>query len=326
MAVFAIYMKYFQIARRYSQLLFANSNITDPTISDYLFLYKSDILIDFFVIPLSIIVIVYFFYHKRKILLFFIISLSLIILVLLYANLHSWGTIGRFLTWTAAVDAIAFAWQNPSFISMYIDFDSRVKFFVLVMSMLALFLGIKYFSRSKLLIKVINAFVVLIFLVAIIAALIGQASTMKETPANRNFISQALSALFKTPWNTEHFDEDIRQGGLVESFRAITQTRSHGDDSDYFGRAKDNDVIVFVLETGSDHFMDLRDDLNSFPTLGKLSRNSLIAMNHYTTFPASSESLFSLFNSIYPPRNFYSTCIVSHGLDLSILFLDLYLY
>ena len=310
-AVFAIYMKYFEIARRYSQLLFANSNITDPTISDYLFLYKSDILIDFFVIPLLIIVIFYFFYHKRKILLFFIISLSLITLVLLYANLHSWGTIGRFLTWTAAVDAIAFAWQNPSFISMYIDFDSRVKFFILVMSVLVLFLGIKYFSRSKLLIKVINAFVVLIFLIAIIAALIGQASTMKETPANRNFISQALAALFKTPWDTEHLDEDIRQGGLVESFRAITQTRSDGDDSDYFGRAKDNDVIVFVLETGSDHFMNLRDDLNSFPTLAKLSRNSLIAMNHYTTFPASSESLFSLFNSIYPPRNYYSTCIVS---------------
>jgi len=312
-AVFAIYMKYYEIAIRYSQLLFVNSNIGDPTISDYLFLYKSDILFNFLIIPLIIIAAFYFFYHKRNILLFCIISLSLIILVLLYANLHSWGTIGRFLTWTAAVDAIAFAWQNPSFIDMYIDFDSWVKFFILVMSVLVLFLGVKYFSRSKLLIKVINVSVGMVFLVAIIAVLVGQTSAMKETPTNRNFISLALAALFKTPWDAEHFKHDIRNKGLQESFRAITQTRSHGDDSKYFGRAKDNDVIVFVLETGSNRFMNLLDDLDSFPTLGKLSRNSLIATSHYTTFPATSESLFSLFNSIYPPRNYYSTCIVSNN-------------
>ena len=310
-AVFAIYMKYYEIAMRYSQLLFANSNISDPTISDYLFLYKNDILLNFFVIPLFIIAIVYFFYHKRKILLFIIIFLSIITLVLLYANLHSWGTIGRFLTWTAAVDALAFAWQTPSFINMYIDFDSWVKFSILVMSVLFLYLGIKYFVHYIILIKLLNIFVGMVFLAAIIAVLVAQTSAMKETPANRSFISQSISALFKMPWDTENFDQDIRKKGLLESFRAITQTRSEGDYSEYFGRAKDNDVIVFVLETGSDRFMNLRDDLDSFPTLKKLSRNSLIAMSHYTTFPATSESLFSLFNSIYPPRNYYSTCIVA---------------
>jgi membrane-anchored protein YejM (alkaline phosphatase superfamily) len=312
-AIFAMYMKYYEIASRYSQLLFVNSNIADPTISDYLFLYKSDILINFLVIPLLIIAITYFFYHKRNILLFFTISLSLIILVLLYANLHSWGTIGRFLTWTAAVDAITFGWQNISFIEMYIDFDSWVKFSILVMAVLVLFLGSRHFSRSKLLIRSINVFVGVVFLVAIIAVLVGQTSAMKDAPTNRDFISQAMAALFKKPWDAGHFNQDIRNKGLLESFRAITQTRSHDDKSEYYGLAKDNDVIVFVLETGSDRFMNLRDDLDSFPTLGKLSSNSLIAMNHHTTFPATSEALFSLFNSIYPPRNYYSTCIVSHS-------------
>ncbi len=312
-AVFAMYMKYYEIASRYSQLLFVNSNIADPTISDYLFLYKNDILINFFVIPLFIIAIIYFFYHKRNILLFFITSLSLIILVLLYANLHSWGTIGRFLTWTAAVDAITFGWQNISFIEMYIDFDSWVKFSILVMAVLVLFLGSGHFSRSKLLIRSINVFVGVVFLVAISAVLVGQTSAMKEAPTNRDFISQAMAALFKKPWDAGHFIQDIRNKGLLESFHAITQTRSHDEKSEYYGRAKDNDVIVFVLETGSDRFMNLRDDLDSFPTLEKLSSNSLIAMNHHATFPATSEALFSLFNSIYPPRNYYSTCIVSRS-------------
>ena len=147
-ATFAIYMKYYEIALRYSQLLFVNSNIGDhPTISDYLFIYKNDILFNLFIIPLCFIAFVYIFYPKRDILLFFIISFSMLVLILLYANLHSWGTTGRFLSWVAAVDAITFAWQNPSFVGMYIDFDSRVKFFMLLISVLVLFLGIKYFSR-----------------------------------------------------------------------------------------------------------------------------------------------------------------------------------
>jgi hypothetical protein len=286
-AVFAMYMKYYEIVNRYSQLLFVNSNIDDPTISDYLFLYKNDILINFIVVPLFIIAITYLFYQKRNFLLFFTISLSLIILVLLYANLHSWGTIGRFLTWTATVDAVTFTWQNLPFLEMYVDFDSWVKFSILVIAVLVLFLGSRYFSRSKLLIKTINVFVGIIFLFAIGAVLVGQTSAMKATPTSSDFISQAMAALLKKPWDAEHFAEDIRNKGLLDSFRAITQTRSQDDESEYFGRAKDNDVIVFVLETGSDRFMNLRDDLDSFPTLEKLSSNSLIAMNHHATFPAT---------------------------------------
>jgi hypothetical protein len=261
-AVFAMYMKYYEIVNRYSTLLFVNSNIAEPTISDYLFFYKSDILINFLVIPLLIIAVTHFFYHKRNILLFFIISFSLIILVLLYANLHSWGTVGRFLTWTAAVDAFAFASQDLSFVGMYVDFDSWLKFSALVMAVLVLFLGIRYFSRSKLLVKAINVCVGMLFLVALSAVFVGQTSAMRESPTTSDFISQAMAALFKKPWDSEDYTQDIGYKGLVESFRAITQTKSHEDGREYHGLAKDNDVIVFVLETGSDRFMNLRDDLD----------------------------------------------------------------
>jgi membrane-anchored protein YejM (alkaline phosphatase superfamily) len=61
--------------------------------------------------------------------------------------------------------------------------------------------------------------------------------------------------------------------------------------------------------------MDLHNDLDSFPTLKKLSQNSLMALNHHATFPATSESLFSLFNSIYPPRAYYSSCIISNAIN-----------
>ena len=311
-AIFAIYMKYYEIVVRYSQLLFTGTNVGDhPAISDYLFLYKNDILFNFIVIPLSIIAVVFFLYPRRNILQFILISLSLGVLVLLYANLHSWGTIGRFLTWTAAVDAVTFAWQNPAFIGMYIDYDSRVKFFMLVLSVLVLFLGARLFSRNKTLVRMINVFVGAVLIVALAAVAYAANSRMEEIPVTRNFISLSISALFETKWDGKYHSHAIEKEELIESFHALTHTRSHDNYSEYFGRSKDNDVVVFVMETASVRFMNLHDDLESFPVLNRLSRNSLIPTNHYTTFPATSESLFSLFSSIYPPRNYYSSCVVS---------------
>ncbi len=97
----------------------------------------------------------------------------------------------------------------------------------------------------------------------------------------------------------------------------LAKTKSMDVGEKYFGLAKDSDVIVFVLETGASRFIDLRDDLESFPVLSRLAENSLTGLNHHATFPATSESLFSVFNSIYPPRNYYSSCVMSGNVKLS---------
>ncbi len=65
-AVFALYMKYFEIAARYSQLLFENSQIDNPGVSDYLFLYKSDVLFNFFIIPLILATLGYYFFRRGR--------------------------------------------------------------------------------------------------------------------------------------------------------------------------------------------------------------------------------------------------------------------
>jgi len=315
-AIFALYLKHYHIAERYTQLIFVNSNVgSHPDISDYLFIYRGDILLNFLVIPLGIILVAYLFSNRSRILLITITAISLLLLVLLYANQHSWGTVGRFLTWSSTVDAATFAWQNPSFIEMYIDYDSRIKFAILVMVVMVSYLGVTYVSRSKLMVKALNVFVAAIFLIAITMASIGHASHIKETRASRSFISLSISSLFESYWEYERNEQEYGPEKLVELFGTITNTRSHDGLSQYFGRAEGSDVIVFVLETGAGRFMDLHNDLDSFPTLKKLSQNSLIALNHHATFPATSESLFSLFNSIYPPRTYYSSCIIDNSIE-----------
>jgi len=316
-AVFALYMKYYEIAVRYSQLLFVNSQVDNPGLSDYLYFYKSDVLFNFFIIPLFLVSIGYYCYLNGRWILRSAAVISLAVLVLLYANLHSWGTVGRFLTWTSAVDAAAFVWQNPSYISMYIDNNSIAKFIALVVSMIVLYSGVRFFARYAVLSRLAGLATGVVLLVALIISAIGQTSRMKDAPINSNFIYLAVISLFESRWDYESASRDFSGDALQNSFARLTNTHSTGDGGKYFGLANNNDVIVFVLETGSSHFMDLRDDLDSFPVLRRLATNSLIGLNHYSTFPATSEALFSLFNSIYPPRNYYSSCMRSGNVKLS---------
>jgi len=316
-AVFALYMKYYEIAARYSQLLFVNSQVDNPDLSDHLFLYKSDVLFNFFVVPLLLVALGYYFHRKGRWILSGAAVVSLIMVVFLYANLHSWGTVGRFLTWTSAVDAATFAWQSPAYISMYIDLDSIVKFILLLTCVIALYSGVRYFARYTALTRLAGLATGAVLLLALTASSVGFASRMTDAPINANFIYLAVVSLFDSHWDYEDMSRDFRGDALQESFVRLSKTQSMSDSEKYSGLANDNDVIVFVLETGSSRFVDLREDLASFPVLSRLADNSLIGLNHYTTFPATSESLFSVFNSIYPPRTYYSSCMVSSNIKLS---------
>lgn len=316
-AVFALYMKYYEIAARYSQLLFVNSQIDNPGLSDYLFFYKSDVLFNFLIIPLLLVVLGYYFYRRGTWVRTGAAVISLGVLVLLYANLHSWGTVGRFLTWTSAVDAAAFAWQSPAYISMYIDRDSVVKFMLLVTSVIVLYSGAGYFARSAILARLAGLATAAVLLTALTIFAVGSVSRMKDAPINANFIYLAIVSLFESRRDFEGVHQDFHGDELRNSFARLANTNSLGGGDQYTGLAEGNDVIVFILETGSSRFIDLRDDLESFPVLGRLADNSLIGLNHFTSFPATSESLFSLFNSIYPPRNYYASCMMSSNIKLS---------
>ena len=68
---------------------------------------------------------------------------------------------------------------------------------------------------------------------------------------------------------------------------------------------------MIVLETVPADFMDLPRQINDYPELKRLSAHSIIATQHYTTFPASAESFASIILGVYPPRNYYQSCLVN---------------
>ncbi len=304
-ALYSIFIKKVNIELRYFPLFYRFSGLEGrPAITDRLFIYQDDFLISFLLIPLLIACLVYLFPRKKTI--FLIALVSVITLLLLFANMHSWGTMGKPLGYSALIDAAIFALQSPKFISMYVDYDSWLKLFVLGLSSLAGYGLARTIASVRHLNTLVASAVVCVLIGAAVAAGLGLRSNMKRAEIFRNFIFLSATAFQET--KTSVGGEKMSGKEALQKFRHVTGTQRN-EDSPYTAKAKGNDLIVFIMETGPVEFMDLEHDIASFPTISRLQKNSLIAYRHYATYPGSAQSLFSLFFSIYPPFNYYQSCI-----------------
>lgn len=311
-ALFSLFIKKVHVDNRYYQLLVSLSDNPDASSwTDRLFMYKDDIILGFFIIPLLIIVILYYS-PKRHFALFASLIFSITILVLLYANLHSMGTVGSYLTYTAAIDAIAFGLQNPYFITSYIDLDSRVKFGFLLILVTGVFLGSVYLAKVILIARLLKYGVLISLVSSCVIFVLSFSSGLRSAPIINSVISSSFMAILSVDNRDSAYPYSDKKD-LVSQFRKITNTPENIVNSTYFGTAKDNNLIVFVLETASSEFINLENDIKSFPAIEDLSGNSLIAYDHYSIFPASSESHFAIFYSVYPPRSYYNSCVVDNN-------------
>lgn len=311
-AVFGLYLKYTEVYRRYFDLMGSISGVSDnPAIVDHLFFFKEDILLNLVIIPLILIALLVAL-PRNKIVLISIQLLTLSLLVLLYANLLSWNSVGHSLTYTAAVNAITFALSAPpEFIGLYIDPVSRTKFFVLFIATIVFYSSAGLLLRSTILTRLSVLALTGTLLIALFVGSIGYLSNMRGFLLNENFIVTSVKAFFGSQPGSDINKERLTNQQLVNAFKDLTKTDSYDRDHIPYGSSNENDLIIIGLETGSASFMDLVNDLDSFPAIRRLSNNALIMSDHYTTFPTSAESWFSVLSGIYPPRSYYSTCVVS---------------
>ncbi len=314
-ALFSLFIKKVHADDRYYQLLLSLSDNSNASAwINRLFMYKDDVVLGFLIIPLMIIAVLYYF-PKRRLALLASMIFSVAILVLLYANLHSLGTTGSYLTYTAAIDAITFGLQNPYFIVSYIDFDSWVKFFILLLLVIGIFLSSIYLVQLTFITRLVKYSVIASLLGSCIVFVLGLTSNLRAAPIVSSVIASSFDAVFSKGNKDSAYPYSSKED-LVAQFEKITNTPKNIVNETYFGTAKDNNLIVFVLETASSEFMNLETDITSFPAIDELSKNSLIAYNHYSVFPASSESHFAIFYSVYPPRSYYSSCVIDNSNQL----------
>jgi membrane-anchored protein YejM (alkaline phosphatase superfamily) len=86
----------------------------------------------------------------------------------------------------------------------------------------------------------------------------------------------------------------------VARYNERVHTPSCPNASAFFGSERGKDVILFVYETGPERSFAIARSRSWLPALEELADSGFVATRHYTTYPYTSDALFSILSGRYP--------------------------
>jgi hypothetical protein len=289
----------------FAGLLVASGINGRPTLSDTLFLYRQDLIIFGVIVPLFT---AWLFVKLRFWLAACISGIAVVLMqVLLYANMQSWGQVGSFLTWQAMRNAMSFGLSKPEFVGEYIAVDGIIKLVVLVILSAGVLVAGKLLWRRAMLIQLWGlAGITSVAGFAFLSAY-GYLSNMRPAPISGSFVVNALEALGDGGTSTATPPPENELGRRFQQLGQLSQAPFQGPNT---GVHKGSNLLLFVMETATIEFLDTRKGVPAHPVLDALKDKMYIATNHYSTFPASAEANLSILTGTYPPRAIYGTCLI----------------
>lgn len=292
-------------AKYFRGLLTASGIQGDPSFADILFLYRQDLAIFGVIMPL----LTAWCFLRLRFAIAATLALALVFLVqvLLYANLQSWGQVGSFLTLQAFKNAMSFAASNPEFVGEYISLRGLLKLAVLLaLSGTILLAGHLLFYR-RWLVRTWGTAALISTLGFAVLSIIGYSSAMRPAPISASFVLNATLALADQSEATGTSPQASELDARYQQLANIHQTAFRGPN---FAVHKGSNVLLFIMETASIEFLDVRRGMPALAPLDAFRGKTYVGANHFTTFPASAESNLSILTGTYPPRAIYGTCLI----------------
>ncbi len=303
---FVCYSIFIRIQAKYfAGLLVASGIDGSPSVSDVLFLYRQDLLVLGVAVPLLT---AWCFVKLRYAVAAALSGLAVLLLqILLYANIQSWGQVGSFMTWQSLRNAMAFGLSKPEFVGEYIALDGVAKLSVLLAASALVLIAGHRLRRHRGLIRLWGGAGLLS--VALCAGLAGYGYTsgMRAVPISGSFAGNALAAMLDTGNPAGNPPPAAELGDRYARLANLSQAPFSGPNA---GKHRGSNLLLFVMETASIEFLDTRKGLPGHPALDALKGKIYVAANHYSTFPASAEGNLSILTGTYPPRAIYGTCLI----------------
>jgi phosphoglycerol transferase MdoB-like AlkP superfamily enzyme len=303
---FVCYSIFARVQTKFFAGLLVASGMNDaPSLADILFLYRQDLIIFGVILPF----LTAFCFVKLRFAVAAALSFIIVLLlqILLYANLQSWGQVGSFLTLQSVRNAMSFGMTNPEFVGDYLAIDGLVKLAVLLLASAVVLIAGRFLWKHKTLIRLWGGLGWLSVAGFALVATFGHSSNMRRAPIAGSFVLNALAAL--TDSNTSTANPPPTQE-LDARYRQLAEISQPEFRSANFGAQKGSNLIIFVMETASIEFLDTRNGLPDHPALNALKDKMYVGANHFSTFPASAESNLSILTGAYPPRAIYGTCLI----------------
>lgn len=226
----------------------------------------------------------------RKVLARVVLQVSLLLVVLSFANLNALGATGKFLSADQFAPMVLWVMERPSVIFEYVSPSALTKLAVL----LVLIAGLYRVRHAALLERAGAA--VLVIAVAVAGMVVLALAAMRLDPHPRTVFHRPVLVQMAQDLVVAGAFDAVAQSGDEPAQSLAYICESHGARSNT--ALKRPNVLMFVMETVPyELYVAGRDRL---PAMAALEQSAYVGERHFTTYPFTSYARFSLFTGLYP--------------------------
>lgn len=262
--------------------------------------FSLDVLFNFLFIPLLFIIIVATFFKK-----YYLRASSLIasfLIIFYFFQFRAQNQIGQYLSFDELYEAFLFALSSSDLAVQYVNAGGVIKLLFVLCIIVAFSIIVSIKQKPLWLVYALNigkvSLAVLVF-ISISISLVFYPT--KTTGLKLSVIQKIISVEIFS--NSVYSKRPVSLDQALSSYRDFSNTPHVLKESSFPGSASNSNLIYFVMETGP---------LDVLPRYGRelipkdILGNTLIAKQHHTTYPYTSDAIFSLLSGLYPEgrRNF----------------------
>ncbi len=220
------------------------------------------------------------------------------VLIAFYVQVRAQDSVGGFLRLGMLVSAVKFGLQRPDYIITYARPGGMLK---LLVAIAGIVMGAVWARRRDPAQPPRRG---RDLLAPLAAAVVGTAVALVPGGIRTHFhtamLVDALGSFAGPARVSASSTADPAQ--LRARYRSLAGAAPATRDPRWFGKARDFDLVIYVLETAPLRCLDSARAFDPMPNVEQLRGHAIAARNHYTTYPYTSLALFSLFSGWYPPQ------------------------
>lgn len=297
-----IFMKA-ELANGYSRavarlLTSAKDAAIDAPLTDAFPIFAHDILVNLLAVPALVITTLFVLFRKRAPIAAGIVGL--LMLTFYFIQLQAERAVGQYQSAQMLYEAARFVADDSDVGGNYLAPRAILKFAAMVVALVGSMLVVHWADRSRLfgmlskaLIAGVAIAVVGLTTIAMVSYPWGDTGGLHQSAASKAFFTFAA--------NPTVAQEKSRKS-LIESFngfRKLTNTPAwQAADDPLAGREANANVIFFVMETGPASLLPGNDITPLLPP--PIANRTLVARRHVTTYPYTSDAVFSILSGLYP--------------------------
>ena len=232
-----------------------------------------------------------------------LIFIGLLQILIFYVNFLALNNVGQFLNRENMIAAVpASRSSTPELAGEYWSASSLIKVAIIIIAFIAAAVAIPRVAStlSKRRANIGAVSIGALMGLSLMTFLVGLTVTLPVPAAYKSATEAILAAMFRMNDPSSRFG-GLDSNAIGRAFSDLTHTPRDGSvDPLFFGRAPRSNVVVFILETGPSRAFDPLRDKEVVEPVKELLASSFLAESHFSTYPYTSQAVFSIFSGLYP--------------------------